>query len=177
MELKIKSALDVGCAYGVLVDLCNKAGIDTFGYDLPIDSLIAYHDHLPFSKGKFIYGSANDDIFKTAYINNSQGLILLDTLRHIINPNNLLHYHFEFVVIKEVCNNYYIRKQRKTFTADYKIYTPLDCCRLFYNYDAHIIFPSKYLFKIKRPSIFSLKIINAFFPTYTLILKKKLFQN
>jgi 2-polyprenyl-3-methyl-5-hydroxy-6-metoxy-1,4-benzoquinol methylase len=42
-EFKIDSFLDIGCAYGQLVEWANEEGVNAHGLDLPIRQLENYH--------------------------------------------------------------------------------------------------------------------------------------
>jgi len=99
-ELKISSLLDVGCSFGLLVERCNLEGIDAYGLDLPVDNLKKYHQNLPHSQGKFLYGSVNDNAFwETVKPKEFEALIILDTLRHISNPENLTKLNYKYIII------------------------------------------------------------------------------
>lgn len=59
-KLGIASFIDIGCAYGLLVDFANANGIDAYGLDFPIENLKKFHCQLKYSDGKFIYGDLQD---------------------------------------------------------------------------------------------------------------------
>jgi 2-polyprenyl-3-methyl-5-hydroxy-6-metoxy-1,4-benzoquinol methylase len=60
-ELGINSVIDIGCAYGLLIEEANAKNIEAWGVDLPIENLQRFHNNLPLSKGKFIYGQIEDE--------------------------------------------------------------------------------------------------------------------
>lgn len=176
--LNINSIIDLGCAYGLLVEMCNKAGINAYDFDLPIQHLMDFHNKLVFSVGKITYGSINNRQFsKDLNLKNVEALILLDTLRYLDKPETLKRFDVDYILIKENCYNLHLKwdRRRNKESAKHIIrdYTPSDCLSLFDNYYARQIYPSKYLFKINNPSTIALRVINAVFPTYTLVLQNR----
>ncbi len=176
--LNVHSIIDFGCAYGLLVEMCNEAGMNAYGFDLPIENLIEFHKRLFYSLGKFVYGSINDEESAGDYIlKNAEAFIYMDTLRCIVKTENIKRFNPSYIIIKEISNNLYLKWERwgkKRLTAwGIRNYTPLECLSLFNNYYAYQIYPSKYIFKINDPSNFTLRLINTVSPTYTLVLKHK----
>ena len=175
--LNISCLIDFGCAYGLLVELCNEAGMNAFGLDLPIDNLMQFHNQLLFSKGKFIYGSINDShtIDRIKLEDDNMAITILDTLRHIQYVENIKRLKPRYIIIKENSNNCYIKKQVMKDQANLlsRLYSPLDCLRLFDRYNPYQIFPSKFIIKIMHPGTKMLRLVNAISPTYTLVLKRK----
>jgi len=174
-EIKISSVLDVGCSFGLLVERCNLEGIDAYGLDLPVDNLKKYHQNLPHSQGKFLYGSINDGAFlETIGFKDSGALILLDTLRFIVHPENLAILNYKYIIIREVSNNFYIARLRKKQKddIDVKLYSPLECLKLFHNYYPFQIRFYHYSKNLNLPTKWGLFFINAIFPSYTLVLKR-----
>ena len=174
-ELKISSLLDVGCSFGLLVERCNLEGIDAYGLDLPVDSLKKYHQNLPHSQGKFLYGSINEGAFlETVGSKDSGALILLDTLRYIVYPNNLAILNYKYIIIREVSNNFYITllRNKQNDNIDVKLYSPLECLKLFRNYYPYQIRFYRYSKNLNLPNKWGLVFINAIFPSYTLVLKR-----
>lgn len=171
-ELKVTSLLDIGCAYGLLVELANANGIDAYGLDLPIDNLMKFHSQLRFSKDKFIYGSLEDQsLIKEIAQKEFQAITVLDTLRHIEKFENLNNLKAEMLIIKEVSDNYYMRRRRRT-QFDVKLWKPSDYEEKFPSYKISRIYSSKFLFKIKKPNGLILKAFNLF-PSYTIIMEKE----
>lgn len=170
--LNITSVIDIGCSYGLLVEFLNSKGIDAWGIDLPISVLKEFHSNLTLSKGKFIYGSIEDEeVIDRISEMKFQGIILLDTLRYIKKVEAILRLNAEFIIIKELSNNFHIRSKRKG-QYDIHIFTPLDLLYVFNKYYILRIYSTKFVFHIKNPSLFMLKLMNLL-PSYTVILKRK----
>jgi 2-polyprenyl-3-methyl-5-hydroxy-6-metoxy-1,4-benzoquinol methylase len=113
-DLGINSILDIGCSYGILVEEANAKGIDAWGLDLPIEKLQEFHSKLPLSKGKFIYGEVEDDsVIRQLGKKKVLGITLLDTVRYMKSVKNILKLEPQFIIIKEVSNNFYIRRKRR----------------------------------------------------------------
>ncbi len=113
-DLNIKSLLDIGCSFGLLVDICNAQEINAVGLDLPIDSLKHFHQNLKYSANKFLYDSVdngdNFDIFRDKAFD---AITIIDSLRYFGHPEFIKKINATFIIIKEVSNNLYIRKYRK----------------------------------------------------------------
>jgi len=177
-ELKISSLLDVGCSFGLLVERCNLEGIDAYGLDLPVDNLKKYHQNLPYSQGKFFYGSINEGAFLETVGSKVSGasgaLIILDTLRNIVHPENLAILGYKYIIIREVSNNFYIARLRKNQkdNIDVKLYSPMECLKLFCSYYPYQIRFYRYSKNLNLPTKWGLFFINAIFPSYTLVLKR-----
>jgi len=174
-KLNVVSLLDIGCAYGKLVEIANQEKINAFGLDLPIEELKNHHKQLTLSRGKFFYGSVNDDdLVDKLKKEKIECLVLLDTFRYIEKIENLNELGADLIIIKELSNNYRMCQDREKYLRDHfdiKLYFPSEIIKIFKNYKPLYIFPSKFIFKIKNPANFVCKLINFFFPTYTLILK------
>lgn len=170
-KLRINSLLDIGCAYGLLVEYANANGIDAYGLDLPIDNLKQFHGKLKHSQGKFKYNSL-EELVNSAEKMDFQLIVILDTLRHIENCACLNDLGAEWVIIKEVSSNFYVRRMRKK-QFDIKLWSPNECLNLFYSYKAYGIYPSKFIFRVTNPGRLSLNAINLLFPSYSLILKRR----
>jgi SAM-dependent methyltransferase len=167
-ELKVKSLLDIGCSYGFFVEFCNHVGINAYGLDFAIEKLKQGHQQLEKSKGKFIYGSIDDDeVIQALRVKKYDALVMMDTLRYIYHPKALLSLDTKFIIVKEISNNRFIKKNSDPIVQ--RLYSPIQCMELFEK-TCHIIYPSKYLFKIYKPHNILLKTINAISPTYTIIL-------
>lgn len=172
-ELHITSFLDIGCAYGLLVEYANSRGINGVGLDLHIDELVQFHNNLSHSKGKFIYGSAEDEKLIENIAQRFELIILLDTLRYLKICEHLNKLNASWVIVKEVCNNFYIRWKRKD-QFDIRLYSPVECLKIFSNYSIYRVYPSKANFYLNNPNSLLLKTINLTFPNYTIILKKRI---
>ena len=172
-NLKISSLLDIGCAYGILVELCNTHGINAFGVDFPIDNLREFHDLLKYSKGKFVYGCVDDKDFIEKIANYKfSAIVILDSLRFFEKPENLNRLGTELLIIKEVSNNFYIVKRRKS-EFDIRLYSPSECLKIFPEYYVFRIYSSRFLIRIDNPNLLYLNAINLLFPSYTIILRRK----
>ena len=172
-DLGINSILDIGCSYGLLVEEANAKGIDAWGLDLPIKKLQEFHSKLPLSKGKFIYGQVEDDsVIRQLVGKKFQGITLLDTLRNLKNTKNILKLEAQFIIIKEVSNNFYVRRKRRKAGIDFQLYSPYDYLKIFPEYSVLRIYSSKFLFHIEKPNFLCLKLMNLL-PTYTIVLKRK----
>jgi SAM-dependent methyltransferase len=174
-DLEVRSLLDVGCSYGLLVELCNEVGINAYGLDMPFETLKQAHELLNGSREKFIYGSVDDGITKSLPIKHFDALVIMDTLRHIFKPEHIVDLNANYLIIKEISDNRRNRVKAKDLIdrLQHPLYSPLRCLALFQKYYCYAIYPSKYLFKLNYPSKSILKIINLISPTYTLILKIK----
>lgn len=174
-NLKIKSLLDIGCSYGLLVDICNARGIDTFGFDLPIDSLKQFHQKLEFSKDKFIYGSIDDEaVFHSLGQKGFEAVTIIDSLRYFEHPEFIRRINARFLIIKEVSDNLYIRRQRKKVETipDHRLYSPTLLLDVFNKYKALRIYLPKFILRVNNPGQTALKVIN-YLPTYTIVLQRK----
>lgn len=175
-DFKIKSIIDIGCAYGLFVEICNQSEIDAYGFDLPIENLQNFHQKLELSKQKFIYGSVNgDDFYNGNKLANVEAFSIFDVLRHILQPENLTKLKTKYVIIRELSNNIYLRAGRKKqkLNLDVSLYSPIQCLKLFNDYSPVQIHFYHYKLKINNPNFLTLWAINAIFPSYTLVLKRK----
>jgi len=173
LMLNVTSVLDVGCAFGLFVDLANKCGIDAYGLDLPIDELKTFHESLSLSRGKFIYGSIEDNsIIDQIAEKQFQTIVLLDTLRYITHINWVSRLNPQFIIIKEVNNNFVMRYTRKN-QFDVRLYSIFDLLKLFPSYKIFYLYSSKYIFALKNPSLPVILTIGRLLPTYTAILERK----
>ena len=83
-ELSITSIIDMGCAYGLFIEICNQSGVDAFGFDLPIENLKNFHQGLRLSNHKFFYGTINDEKFQIDHkLPEVEAFSIFDVLRHI----------------------------------------------------------------------------------------------
>jgi len=173
-KLKVTSFLDIGCAYGLLVEEGCREGIKGYGFDLPIDELKQFHSNLEFSKGRFIYGDANNPLIIQIFDEEKiEAAVLMDILRYLQDstPSFINNLDLKWILIKEVSNNFIIRRLRKN-QFDVKLYSPIELLNIFSNFDLFEIYPTKFLFCCKSKNSFLLKIINLF-PSYTMILRRK----
>ena len=174
-RLKIKSAIDIGCAYGLLVEMLNENGVDAWGLDLPIENLQKIHQGFDFAKGKFQYGSASDpEIVQQVARRHFEAVIILDTLRYIGQPENIDTFKPEYIIVKENTDSFYrkLAKMKEKIFMEEEVYSPHRCVELFSNYGAYEIYPSKYLFRVRLPGSLWLTLIDHIFPTYTMVLKR-----
>jgi SAM-dependent methyltransferase len=174
-ELGSPSVLDIGCSYGFLVELCNKNGIDAYGLDLPFEEIIRFHENLSYSKGKFIYGNIGKEDF--SYMINSlkiDTITMMDTFRYITKTDYINKINANYIIIKDISialyNNWF---KKGVNPLNLGRYSPQNCLEIFKEYDPYEIYTSKHIFKKRYPGRFSLHIINAISPTYSLILKRR----
>ena len=175
--LGARSFVDVGCAFGLLVEMGNQAGLDAWGADFSIERLKAHHAALPGSKGKFVYGDIDNEPAAVAAIagHRPDAAVALDVMRNLEHPENLDRLGARHLVIKEVSDNWYVRLKRKEMKRipDVRLYSPDDCLDIFPGHGAHSIYPARLLFRISRPGKFWLWLVNQLSPTYTLVLEKR----
>ena len=173
-DLGVKSSLDIGCSFGLLVEICNAKGIDAFGFDLPIDNLREFHEKLDYSKGKFIYGSIDDEaVLDTLRHKEVEAITILDSLRYFGRPELIENIGAKNLIIKEVSDNLYIRNQRKKMETipDLRLYTPVSLLEMFKKYKPIRIYVSKFILHINHPSRQTLNLVN-YLPTYTIVLQR-----
>lgn len=172
-RLKAGSMLDVGCAYGLLVEEGNKKGLDCWGLDLSIDELKRIHQTLPLSSRKFFYGTIeNREIVKEVQQKGFDAIVLLDTLRSLSDISNVRLLTPRFIVVKDACDNEKIRERPQKSILRVNLYSPLSLLDIFTGYHIRTIYPSKFIFGINNPSRMTCKLINRFFPTYCAVLEK-----
>lgn len=171
--LKISSMLDIGCAYGLLVEEANKKGLDCWGMDLSIDELKRIHKTLPLSSEKFIYGTIEDkEIVSRIEEKGFDAVLLLDTLRSLGDPGSLASLTPRYIIIKDACDNARIRRRPQETILRVKLYSPAGLLKTFPGYHLRTIYPSKFLFRINRPSAITCGLINSVFPTYCVVLER-----
>lgn len=170
LKLRVKSALDIGCSYGLLVDILNHYGINAYGLDFPIEELQKYHRTLSCSD-KFFYGDFDqpETVHKLNTIN-WDAIVCLDTFRYITNVNNFCSLRAKYMVFKELSLNRWTKNQLLSSAA---LYPPVKLCQLFSDYKPVKLYPSKHIFLIRNPSSAVMKLVNALFPTYFLILERR----
>ena len=171
-DLNVGHVVDIGCSYGLMVDLLNENNIDACGLDLPIATLKEFHKQLSHATDKFLYGSVeNESVIELIAEKRPQAIILIDTLRYIEKPTNLRRIAPDFIIISELSDNRRMRKKRAN-EFDIKLYSPMDCLQLFPEYWASRIYFYRSRFRIRRPSSIALRTITAMFPSYILVLKR-----
>jgi hypothetical protein len=175
-ELKVESLIDIGCAYGLLVEYGNASGITSYGLDFPIDKLKEFHGSLNLSKDKIFYGSVqNNELINELVEKKIQAIVLLDTLRYIENVENIGALNSEYLVIKEINNNAIIRRQRRrTNQFDYRLYSPYDLLLIFPGYRIERIYATRNIFHLNNPSIMVTKLLRLVIPTYTVVMKRRM---
>jgi hypothetical protein len=172
-DLKVRSVVDIGCSYGLMIDLMNANNIDAFGLDFAFESLKEFHKELTRSKDKFLYGSVNDEkVIEKIFDIHAEAITIIDTLRHIENPGNLRRVDSQFIVIREACNNRRVKSQRRN-EFDVRLYSPGDLLKLFPEYRSYRIYFCNYRLTINRPPKAVLCAINAVFPSYTIVLRRR----
>lgn len=173
-DLKIKSLLDIGCSFGLLVEICNAKGIDASGFDLPIETLRRFHEKLDYSRGKFFYGSANDEkVFDGLGDKGFEAVTVLDALRYFERPELLTRINAGILIVKEVADNFYIRAQRRKVETipDLRLYSPFSLLERFKNYKVQKIFLSRFIMGINNPGWTTMGLVNCL-PTYTVVLRR-----
>lgn len=172
-ELGARRVLDLGCAYGILVELCNMVGIEAYGLDLPIPELQRFHDRLRYSQGKIVYCSLNrDSLPEQLMVQEWDVVVILDTLRYIESYASLTYLKPRYWLIKEVTNNIYMRYRRRHNNLVVKLWSPGDLLELFKGYTLHVIYGTRFAFKATNPSRLSIFLYNAILPAYTAILTR-----
>jgi hypothetical protein len=173
-ELNVRTVVDIGCSYGLMVDLMNANDINAFGVDFPFDELKGFHKGLLHAKDKFVYGSMNEEeVIENISDIHPEAITIIDTLRNIEKPGNLSRLDPTFIIIREVSDNRRVKRQRKD-EFDVRLYSPLDLLKVFSDYTPHRIYFCRYRLRIRRPPKFVLYAINAVFPSYTIVLKRRL---
>lgn len=110
-----------------------------------------FHDNLPLSKGKFIYGEVEDErVIRQILEKKIQGVVILDNLRYIKN-DSISRLNVEFIIIKDKSNNFYWRYKRPNNRMPFEIqlYSPCDYLKIFPEYSVLRIYSSKFLFHVK----------------------------
>lgn len=170
-SLPIRSLVDIGASYGLLVEICNAYGLDAYGVDFPLARIMDFHATLAHARDRFIYGSIEDEEIVDKLANRGfDAVVILDSLRYFAHPSSLNRIRPSFFVIKEVCNNNHTRKRRQEREFDVRLYSPLACSELFPDYRIARIYMSKHIASIPNPSKWMLSAYNAILPTYTLVL-------
>lgn len=172
VEQGMQSVIDIGCGFGLFVEQCNARGMQAYGLDFPIQELQRFHADLKYSVGKFIYGSIEDDsIVQVLYRKDIDLITIIDTLRHISQPQKLATLRPKMFIIKEVSCNPYMKHRRRN-QHDVQLYTPLDLLHLFSAYRIERIYPSKFFTYIDRPNLAILHLVNFVSPAYTILLQR-----
>ncbi|MCX7829464.1 MAG: hypothetical protein N2445_00175 [Acidobacteria bacterium] len=172
-SLDIKSALDIGCAYGLLVEAAVANGIDCWGLDYPIEELKNYHSKLPLSSKNFIYGSVEDEKQEEMLSKKFEAVILLDTLRSLRDTKNITSFSPQYIIVKDACDNNKNRRKPIDSILSANLYGPNKLLEIFKNYEILFLYPSKFIFKLKKPSSVLIKMVNNLFPTYCAVLERK----
>ncbi len=173
--LDVTTVLDIGCAYGQLVNMLNDSAINAFGLDLPIEKLMDFHSLSKYS-GKFLYGSIADDavVLKASQIKPDL-VCIIDTMRYL-EPEVIIHFIEAtrplFIIVKEVSNSYLMRYKRRD-QSDIGLISPTQLLMLFPKYEAYKIYVSRFLANFVNPGKALMYLINMFSPTYLLILKRR----
>jgi len=75
----------------------------------------------------------------------------LDILRQIKKFDNISFWGAEYIIIKEVNNNFYIGfKKKKQF--DIQLFNPQDFLKIFPYYEIFKIYSTRFLFYIEKPN-------------------------
>lgn len=170
LQLRVKSALDIGCSYGLLVDILNHYGVNAYGLDFPIEELQKYHRTLTCSD-KFFYGDFDqpETVHKLNTIN-WDAIICLDTFRYITNFNGFRSLKVRHIIIKELTLNRWTKQQIR---SSFDLYPPVKLCQLFNDYKPVKLYPSKHILSIHNPTPAVMRLVNALFPSYILILERR----
>jgi SAM-dependent methyltransferase len=168
-RLGVRWALDVGCAYGLLVEELNGSGIDAYGVDLPVARLQEFHASLKHSAGNFLYGDAATMTFSIPA--DDSAITILDSLRYFDVVQPLTRQDAQYIIAKETGSRSYIVGQRKP-EDQVRFYSPLDLLETFDRYVPWEIHASRYLFHIDKPGATTLRLFDRL-PNYTLVLKRR----
>ena len=170
-DLPIRSMVDIGTSYGILVEICNEYGIDAYGVDFPLAGIMDFHSTLKHARNKFIYGSIEEKDTVDQLANRGfDAVVILDSFRYFSHPASLNRIKPSFFVIKEVCDNTQTRQRRQKREFDVRLYSPWSCSKLFPDYRIARIHMSKHIASIRNPSKWMLSAYNVILPTYTLVL-------
>ncbi len=173
VALNVKKALDIGCAYGLLVEEALENGIDAWGLDLPIEALKKKHSKLKLSSNRFLYGDIEDAEILSKIIEESfDAIILLDTIRSLRDIKEIGKFGPKIIIIKDACDNSRNRRKSPNSILSIKLYGPHELLNYFPFYKIKFLYPSKFLIRFKNPSLTVCKIVNNAFPTYCAILEK-----
>jgi 2-polyprenyl-3-methyl-5-hydroxy-6-metoxy-1,4-benzoquinol methylase len=170
--LGARSVLDLGCAYGQMVESLNASGVETWGIDLPVPVLQEYHAKLQRSSGRFLYGTVNEEPFvREAACRGYDLVCIIHTLRHITRVDHLLLLRPRWFLIQEGGDNFLIRFKRRR-ERDIRLWSPADLLGAFPGYFARRIWSTRFLFKVDRPGATALALMNLM-PTYTILLERE----
>lgn len=171
-ELGARSLVDIGCAFGQFVEMCNASGIEAIGVDFPIADLQQFHDQLPHSRGRFLYGDVStDEILQQLAQYHFDLAVILDTLRHIEGFEKISSINAEAFLIKEASHTRRARN-RKRIQPPVRLWSPAEVVDLFSNCKAERIYATRFLFHINRPGMLTLRAFNFLCPTYTILLRR-----
>ncbi len=172
-----RSVLDIGCAFGQFVEICNASGIEAIGVDLPIDDLRRFHEQLPNSHGRFLYGDVGtDDVLEHLAQYEFDVAVILDTLRHIEGFYKIPRIKAHVFLIKEASNTRRARKKQR-IQAPVRFWSPAEVADLFSDCTPDRIYAPKFLFHINRPGPLTLRTFNLLSPTYTIVLRRNASYN
>ena len=161
-------AFDIGCSVGLLVEYLHQMGISSWGVDFDLPQLRAAHARLPCARN-FFYGDAAE--LNIPIPAQDSAIILLDTLRYMVEPMKFGTLGAQYLIIKEVSGNPIMRHRRKD-QNDTALYTPAKLTRLFPAYRLKRIYATRFLFSVSRPSPPTLAILSLM-PTYTAVFARR----
>jgi SAM-dependent methyltransferase len=160
--------LDIGCSLGLLVEYLHQQGISSWGVDFDLPQLREAHAGLSCSRN-FFYGDAAE--LNISIPTQGSTIILLDTLRHVEDPQKLGRLGAQHLIIKEVSGNPIMRHLRKK-ENDAALYTPARLARLFPAYRLDRLYSSRFLFSVSRPAPPTLAML-SWMPSYTALLARR----
>jgi hypothetical protein len=166
--LGVTYALDIGCSLGLLVEHLHQEGISSWGVDFDLPQLRAAHGGLSCSHN-FFYGDAAE--LNVPIPAQYSAIILLDTLRYVLEPQKLERLGAHYLIIKEVSGNPIMMRLRKD-ESDTALYTPARLTRLFPSYCLERIYGSRFLFSVSRPNPLTLAALSLM-PTYTAVFARR----
>jgi hypothetical protein len=167
-----KRILDVGCAYGIFVDMANTMGFEAHGLDLDNPELRRFHQTLAHSAGRFFHGSLNCAGVRDAVrALNFDTIVATHTLRYLADPSVLLDLQPARFIISEVSNTAR-RRKRRIREMDVALYSPSDLLRHFPGYTIEYLYVSRFLLGLCHPGRPLCHLVNSISPTYTVVMRR-----
>jgi SAM-dependent methyltransferase len=167
-----KRILDVGCAYGIFVEILNENGLESFGVDFDNLELRKFHSTLKYSAGRFFYGNLeSEQLLSEIKQLNFDTVTVCHTLRYFSNPSLLAELQPERFIIQEVANTTRTRKGRKN-EVDVALYSPVELVGHFPGYEIEDLYVAKFVAGFHRPGARLCRLVNMISPTYTAVLKQ-----
>ena len=170
-EYPCSTVLDIGCAYGQVVEMCRDAGMAAYGFDLPIPELV--NQPKPDSmRQAFVYGNVELGDLSQLPAVNWHLVCLIDTLRFLSDVSSVNQLKPRYFLIKDSCRGKRLRAQTRVGVA-IPTYSLDKLLEHFGDYEFHTLFTSRFLFRFRRPGRMTIWLVNKIFPTYIAVLQRK----